>query len=215
MLDARLLQNVVDELAYEPELDASGIRVDVRDGIATLSGTVATCRERKLAEDAIARLRGIRGIRQQIVVDLPEAGRVSDERLEKRVTKALAWNSLVPEGAISGLVDDGKVILEGTVSRHGQKVAALDCVRNLAGVRELVDRIAIVPRRARADEGPKLEAALRRQASVEAHAIRISINDGRAVLAGHVYDWSQRRTAERIAWAARGVHTVEDRIQVR
>ncbi len=215
MLDARLLRNVLDELAYEPDLDASGIEVDVTDGIATLSGTVASCRERKLAEDATARLRGIRGIRQTITVELPETARVSDDLLQKRATKALGWNGLVPSDAIKVSVENGQVILEGKVEWHGQKAAALDCVRNLAGVRELVDRVAIVPCSTRADIGRTIENALRRQASVEAHGIRISIKDGRAVLAGHVHDWSQRRSAERIAWGAPGVHTVEDRIQVR
>jgi osmotically-inducible protein OsmY len=42
MTDLGIQQDVLDELAFEPSIDAAHIGVSVEDGIATLSGHVST-----------------------------------------------------------------------------------------------------------------------------------------------------------------------------
>lgn len=212
MLDARLRQNVLDKLAFEPSIDASNLDVHARKGIVTPSGTVCSCREKRVAEEAVARLRGIRGIRQSIRVVPRQSDKVADEIILDRATKALRWSGLLDGDDIEVSVRDGCVTLTGAVAWHHRKEAAVECVCNLVGVIDVVDRIATVRRPCQSDVKHRIEAALRRDANVEAHGIRVAVQDGKVVLAGRVYDWPERHAAERVAWASPGIHTVEDRI---
>jgi len=58
MTDLAIQQDILDELAFEPSIDAAHIGVSVEDGIATLSGHVSTYAEKLTAEDVAARMKG-------------------------------------------------------------------------------------------------------------------------------------------------------------
>ena len=68
MSDNSLKQDILDELEFEPRVDASKIGVSVQDGIVTLSGHVGTYAEKRAAEKAVLRLKGVRGIAEDIEV---------------------------------------------------------------------------------------------------------------------------------------------------
>ncbi len=55
---------------------------------------------------------------------------------------------------------------------------------------------------------------MRRNAEVEAKSINVDVYDGKVTLQGRVHAWSERSAAERAAWSAPGVKTVEDRITI-
>ncbi|MGO6900094.1 BON domain-containing protein, partial [Rhizobium ruizarguesonis] len=60
MTDPEIQHDVLDELAFEPSIDAAHIGVSVEDGIATLSGHVSTYAEKLTAEEVAARVKGVR-----------------------------------------------------------------------------------------------------------------------------------------------------------
>ena len=78
-------------------------------------------------------------------------------------------------------------------------------MRKLSGVRGVTNNIAIKPRVAAGDIKRKIEDALKRNAEVEAGAIRVSVEDGsRVVLEGNVHSWDERHAVENAAWSAPG-----------
>jgi osmotically-inducible protein OsmY len=60
----------------------------------------------------------------------------------------------------------------------------------------------------------ELEFDPRRHAAVEAERIRVSIHDGRVSLDGEVDNWAERMAVEQAAWAAPGVHSVDDQLRI-
>lgn len=60
--DAILQQDVIDELAYEGNLDGSTIGVGVDGGVVLLVGSVPSVIERELAERAACRVPGVRDV---------------------------------------------------------------------------------------------------------------------------------------------------------
>ena len=66
MSDKLLRQFVVDELDFEPSIDAADIGVAVEDGVVTLSGHVADYAQKVAAERAAWRVKGVKAIAQEI-----------------------------------------------------------------------------------------------------------------------------------------------------
>ena len=62
MNDIQLRKNILDELEFEPSIDAADIGVTADNGIVTLSGHVRTYAEKEAAEKVVRRVRGVRGI---------------------------------------------------------------------------------------------------------------------------------------------------------
>lgn len=57
------LEQVQEELAWEPSVYAGSINAATVDGVVTLTGTVRTFAEKVAAERAVRRVRGVRGVR--------------------------------------------------------------------------------------------------------------------------------------------------------
>ena len=63
--DSELQRDVLDELKWEPSINAAHIGVSVKDGVVTLSGHVDSYWERFMAERAAKRRPGRQGHRQR------------------------------------------------------------------------------------------------------------------------------------------------------
>ena len=72
MNDRQLRQDVLDELEFEPSINAAKIGVAVSDGVVILSGHVTSYGQKVAAERAARRVKGVRAIAQEIEVKLPE-----------------------------------------------------------------------------------------------------------------------------------------------
>ncbi|MFI5016175.1 MAG: BON domain-containing protein [Hyphomicrobiales bacterium] len=214
MSDKRLRQDVLDELEFEPSLDAKNIGVAVDSGVATLTGHVASYAEKIAAENATRRVRGVRAIAQEIHVQSDGESRFSDDALAKRAADILSWNIQVPSDAIMITVQHGWATLTGAVDWQFQKQAAEDDIRRLSGVQGVHNEIKINPQLQVADIQGRIEDALKRHAAVEAKGIRVTAVDGKVTLEGTVHSWDERFAAESAAWSAAGVHAVEDRLAI-
>lgn len=209
-----LRQDIIDELDFEPSLDSAGIGVAVENGIVTLTGHVPTYAQKLTVEDVVRRVKGVKGIAEEIEVRPAGSNLTADDEITKRAVNTLEWNTSVPAG-VQVKVQKGWVTLTGKVDWFFQKNAAANAVRDLAGVVGVTNYIEIQQRVSTPDVKKRIEDALKRYAEVEAQAIKIDVVDGGKVrLNGKVHAWSERTAVERAAWSAPGVTAVEDRIAV-
>ncbi|WP_440981958.1 BON domain-containing protein [Shinella sumterensis] len=215
MTDKTLRQDILDELDFEPSIDAANIGVAVEDGVVTLTGHVPTYSQKLTVEDVVRRVKGVKGIAEEIEVRPFGTNRTADDEIAKRAINTLAWNTSVPDNAVQVKVQKGWVTLSGKVDWQYQRIAAADAVRDLAGVVGLSNQIEIKHHVSALDVKKRIEDALKRNAEVEAQAIKVAVLDnGKVRLDGKVHAWSERAAAERAAWSTAGVHSVEDRISV-
>jgi osmotically-inducible protein OsmY len=214
MSDISLRQNILDELKFEPSINAAHIGVAVDNGVAMLTGHVASYAEKVDAERIVQCVKGVRGIAQEIEVRYPDANTTADDEIAKRALNIIAWDTTIPNDKMKIKVENGWMTLSGEVEWNYQKTAAADAVHKLSGVLGVSNQISVQPSVDAFNVKNRIEDALRRNAEIEASAIRVNVSGSKVTLEGKVNSWSERGVAERAAWAAPGVVTVEDRLAV-
>ena len=214
MTDKDLKLHVQSALDWEPSLDASDIGVSMDEGVATLRGNVPSYSEKLAAERVALRVYGVKGVANDLQVRLTNAFERTDTDIAQAAVSALDWSTIVPHGKVAVAVTNGLVTLKGTLEWQYQKDAAWRAVRDLRGVRGVVNSIVVKPRVTTADVRDKIEAAFKRSAEIDARRINVNAADGKVVLSGTVHSWAERQEAERAAWAAPGVTLVEDRLAI-
>jgi osmotically-inducible protein OsmY len=210
MNDKELRQNIMDEIDFEPSIDSANIGVAVELGVATLTGHVPTYAQRTGAEEVVRRVRGVRGIAQEIEIRPLGSAAAADDEIAKRVLSTLKWNSSLPKNAIQVKVQKGWVTLTGKLAWQYQKLNAENAIENLVGVMGIVNNIDIIPHASVPDIKKRIEDALKRQAEIHAKDIKVLVADDKVTLEGRVTGLAEKSAIERAAWSAPGVRSVED-----
>lgn len=212
--DASLQQRVIDELQFDPSLDAAHIGVSVRNGIVTLNGHVESFVEKAAAERAARRVRGVKAVAQEIEVRLRGDKRTADDEIAARAIKLLEWDVAVPHEAIQIKVTHGIVTLSGTVDWAYQSAEAEYDVRKLSGVKAVINELRVRPQANVTDVRAQIRGAFERSAELDASRVAVEATAGKIVLSGKVRSWTERQDAERAAWSAPGVTAVENQLEI-
>ncbi|HEX7129649.1 MAG TPA: BON domain-containing protein [Rhodanobacteraceae bacterium] len=215
MNDKELRQLVVDELEYEPSIDAADIGVAAENGVIVLSGHVADYAQKVAAERATWRVKGVKAIAQKIEVRLPGDKQQNDDEIAQRALDIIAWSTSLPHDCIRVKVADGWVTLSGSVNWNYQREAAENEVRRLGGVKGITNDIKLASGVQVGDLKRRIVEALKRQAQIEAEAVHVDlVGDDQVRLEGRVDNWSELQAVKRAVWAAPGVRSVEDRLRI-
>lgn len=214
-VDSDIKRDVEAELKWSPDICETDIAVKVTSGVVTLTGYAASSYDKYRAETAVKRVRGVTGVANDLAVRAPLSGMPTDPEIARdavaalRLELPLVWESIKP------IVKEGHVGLEGSVEWHDQRERAEAAVQRVRGVVSVRNSISLKPRVAPTEIKHNIEEAFRRSAIIDAQKVTVDARGTEVTLRGEVRSWAERDQAQRTAWAAPGVLTVKNEINVR
>ena len=143
-------------------------------------------------------------------------GELADREIEESIRRFLAADSRVDTGEVDVAVEDRTVYLSGAVDTAAERQAILEDVRAAAYVEDVVEQLRLRNYIERTDDEltEAVKHALSRDLAVDAGPVGVSAVGGVVTLSGHVESYSQKNTAEDVAWWTPGVTDVVSRLQV-
>ena len=206
--------DVIEQLKWNPKINASEIGVSVHNGIVTLSGQLDTYEKKLEAEKEAAKVFGVKAIAEDIQIGVSLTSTKTDSEIAESVTNAFNWHTSIPSQQVKIKVENGIVTLSGEVDWHYQRRAAYDAVSKLFGVRLVLNNITIKPQASSTDIKDKICAAFQRSATIEAKKIHVDVRGGRITLSGQVRSDAERKEAENAVWQAQGVFRINNNLEV-
>ena len=213
--DSELCDTVTDALTHDSRLEPNDLVVTVSRGLATLEGSVANAYQKRMASTDARNVVGIGWVTNHLKVRraMRDDSDISDEINFDISTDAALWNQ-----KIDVKVKDGVVVLSGKVDTGPDKVHASMIASRIRGVKEIVNHIRVNWRLERADAALFKKVWDRIKSNwlllpVESK-IKVNVRKGVVTLTGTVYNWGERREAERVALKTNGVRFVDNQIHV-
>ena len=212
--NAEIQQDIVAELKWEPSVRDDDIAVAVRDSVATLAGFVHSYADKRKAESVVSKVRGVKGIANELEVKLPSASTRTDPEIARAAVDALRWDTLVPDEQVQVKVEKGWLNLEGQVEWQYQKEAAERAVRHLTGLKGMSNLLRVRVRAIPSDVKLRIKDTLKRWAQFDADRITVEMEGSKVVLRGMVRSYAEKRDAERAARNAPGVTEVDNQLAI-
>jgi osmotically-inducible protein OsmY len=212
--DYQIQQDVMEQLKWEPFLNAAEIGVAVKNGIVTLSGHVDSYSRKLVAENAAKKIEGVKAIAEDIQIGISPDQDKSDTEIAEAIVSALKWHTVVKEEKIKISVENGNVKMEGEVEWGFERNIAKIAIENIAGVRSVLNLVTVTTSILPVDIQQKINAAFHRSATIDAARIRAEVDGCAVILYGKVRSMAEKEDAENAAWNAPGVTSVENKLIV-
>lgn len=208
-------KDIVEHLFWDARLDGSEITVDITDNTVILKGLAPTHLARNVAEQNARAVPGVKAVRNEIDVRFPDGHRLpSDEEIQINIKQILSWDSDIDDSDILISVQNGNVIIDGSVPAYWQKIRVEEHAGDINGVKSVHSRLTVVPEKHYVDEmiSRDIAAAFDRNSSISVDKIEIAVNNGHVILSGNVSTPQISIAAENIAKNTDGVIDVKNNI---
>ena len=141
-MDERIEASTKNSYVYRTYLKDDSIKIESKDGMVTLTGTVNEESHKTLAEDTVKGLPGVKSVDNRLEVKSPNPTAMSDDWISTKVKAALLFHRST-SGKTQVYVKGGTVTLTGTASSRAQKELTTEYVKDIDGVKNVINEMTI------------------------------------------------------------------------
>jgi hyperosmotically inducible periplasmic protein len=225
-MDQTIESSFQETFVYKTYLKDDAIQTSAKDGVVTLTGTVAEEPHKMLAQETAAGLPGVIRVDNQLATKEEVAAENADIWIGRKAKLALFFHRNVNAGATTVEVKDGIVTLTGEASSEAQKALTAEYAKDIEGVVAVSNEmtVAATPAPEARTEGEKLDdasvtaqvkAALRTHHSTSAIKAEVKTRNGEVVLTGIAANAAEKALVTKLVSDIRGVTGVTNRMTVR
>ena len=159
--DDRIESSAKKSYVFKHYLTDDSIKTESKNGVVTLTGTVAEESHIGLASDTVSGLPGVKSVDNQLTVKGEAPAKHSDTWIALKVKTALLFHRNVRATKTDVNVKDGIVTLSGEASSMAQKELTTEYAKDIDNVKEVKNEMTIAKTPAKPDEtvGEKIDDA--------------------------------------------------------
>lgn len=143
--DDKIEESLNKTYIFKTYLKDDSIKSHSKDGVVTLTGTVAEESHRDLAQETAGSLDGVIRVDNQLATKAEVAAENADTWICRKVKFALLFHRNVNVSRTIVEVKDGIVTLKGKASSSAQKELTTEYAKDIEKVKEVVNEMTIVP----------------------------------------------------------------------
>jgi hyperosmotically inducible periplasmic protein len=150
--DDRIESSAKESYVFKTYLSDDDIKIESRDGIVTLTGTVSEETHKHLAGETVASIPGVKSVNSELELKGEAPAEYSDAWLMTKVKTSLLFHRSVSGIKTEVLARDGIVTLRGEATSQAQKDLATKYAQDVEGVKEVQNEMTVVIAEMKPDE---------------------------------------------------------------
>jgi hyperosmotically inducible protein len=210
---------------YETYLKDDAVKTEDKNGVVTLTGTVAWEYHKALAQETVASLPGVIRVDNRLATKAEVAAASADTWIGRKVKLALLFHRHVNAGKTTIEVKDGLVTLKGEASSMAQKELTGEYAKDIEGVKEVMNQmtLATTPEVAERTAYEKMDdasvtaqvkMALITHRSTSSVNTRIETRNGDVTLTGIAKNAAEKSLVTKLVTDIHGVTSVKNQMTV-
>lgn len=142
-MDSRIESSAKESHIFKRYLNADAIQVASKDGVVTLTGTVAEESHKQLAVETVESLPGVQIVDNQLVLKDEKTAGGSDALVRERVKLAMLYHRNLSSAKPDIQVQDGVVTVRGEAASKAQIDLATEYIKDVDGVKEVKNEMVV------------------------------------------------------------------------
>jgi hyperosmotically inducible protein len=223
--DSRIESSAAKSYVFKTYLKDDSIKTVSKDGVVTLTGTVADASHKSMAENTVASLPDVKSVDNQLTIKGENPAEHSDAWITTKVKTTLLFHRNVSATGTSVYTKDGVVTLQGVASSMAQKELTTEYAKDIDNVKSVNNEMTIAktPATPNATIGDKIDDAsitaqvkssLLSHHSTSAMHTGVSTTDGVVTLSGIAKNDAEKSLVTKLVTDINGVTSVINNMTV-
>jgi hyperosmotically inducible protein len=223
--DARIESSAKKSYVFKTYLKDDAIKTDSKNGVVTLTGTVAEESHKSLAYDTVESLPGVKSVDNQLTIKGESPAEHSDKWIGLKVKSALLFHRNVRATKTDVNVRDGIVTLSGEASSLAQKELTTEYAKDVDNVKEVRNEMTIAkipaqPAETMSDKiddasiTAQVKSALMSHRSTSVLKTKVSTTDGVVTLDGIAKNAAEKSLVTKLVTDIDGVISVVNNMTI-
>ena len=223
-MDDRIESSAKNSYVFKTYLKDDDVKIQSKDGVVTLTGTVSEESHKLLAKEAVAGLPGATSVDNRLEVKGESRAEMSDAWLTAKVKTVLLFHrnvSAMTEVNTKG----GTVTLQGNATSQAQKDLTTECAKDVEGVKDVKNEMTVSTSSEMTHRtvGEKIDdasitaevkIALLFHRSTSAIHTKVNAKDGVVTLSGNAANASEKDLVSKLVDDIKGVTSVNNQMTI-
>ncbi len=223
--DNRIEASARKSYVFKNYLKGDDIKIQSKDGVVTLTGSVLEESHKSLAQETVAELPGVRKVDNQLEVKGDRPAENSDLWLATKVKTTLLFHRNVNAVKTEVSVKDGIATLRGDAASAAQKDLTTEYAKDVTGIKDVKNEMTVSGASGKKHEtvGEKIDDAsitaqvkmtLLYHRSTSAVSTKVKTKNGVVTVSGKAGNAAEKDLVTKLAGDVKGVKKVTNRMTV-